>query len=110
MRAGPSLDETALLYRPPPSTLYSAAQKEIYWLMRKDTYPKFMESKDFKKAVKEYNKRQAKEVKEAKQTKSKSPKVSISHDSQLVSRNYPLKSLDVRVTACSVLAAGSNGS
>ena len=45
--------------------------------MRKDTYPKFLDSKDFKKAVKEYNKRQSKDAKSAKKMP-KSPKSSVS--------------------------------
>eukprot|EP00045_Choanoeca_perplexa_P016751 m.229915 g.229915 ORF g.229915 m.229915 type:complete len:1684 (-) comp17350_c0_seq1:104-5155(-) len=63
---------------PPTNTIFAAAQKEIYWLMRKDTYPKFLDSKDYKKALKDYQKRQNKEAKSAAKRATKSPKTSVS--------------------------------
>jgi hypothetical protein len=58
--------------------------------MRKDTYPKFLDSKDFKKAVKDFNKRQTKTAKTSKKG-AKSPKASVStSETSQVSNNCDL--------------------
>ncbi|EDQ86114.1 uncharacterized protein MONBRDRAFT_28602 [Monosiga brevicollis MX1] len=51
---------------PKPTSTFSAAQKEVYWLMRRDTYPRFLDSKLFKKAASKWKKNQGKATKKTK--------------------------------------------